>query len=202
VGIVPIKDEVYGWWATCNEDFMENDQPEGTRQKLEKLFGDWHSPIPEIMASTGNILKNSLSDRVIMKVHTTNYRNVFIEIAADSPVKAGVIPPKKGEKKSVANLQYEMLSGNPYLYSSDEVLFAVFAIRKEIPKDEWQAQKQEFFSKGQPCFRASPLTKSYGWGIHSNDGGKIALYGAETKEYKRYLSDISVKKITRMMYEE
>lgn len=133
-----------------------------------------------------------------MKVHTTNYRNTFIEIAADSSVAMGTVPPKKGEKKSAAHLQYEMLFENPYQYTSDEVLFSVFAIKKEIPTGEWEAQRQEFFSKGQPCFRASPLTKSYGWGVHSNDEGKIALFGVETKEYKKFLTDISVKKIKAM----
>jgi hypothetical protein len=29
VGIVPIKDGVYGWWATCNEAYMHNDMLPG-----------------------------------------------------------------------------------------------------------------------------------------------------------------------------
>lgn len=64
VGIVPIKDGVYGWWATCNEAFLEDDEPEGTKQKLKRLFGNWHHPIPELIENTEVILKNSLSDRV------------------------------------------------------------------------------------------------------------------------------------------
>tara|TARA_Y100001934_G_scaffold256285_1_gene324134 strand:+ start:131 stop:1381 length:1251 start_codon:yes stop_codon:yes gene_type:complete len=64
VGIVPIKDGTYGWWATCNEKFLQDDQPEGTQQKLQRLFGDWHHPIPDLIANTEVILKNSLSDRV------------------------------------------------------------------------------------------------------------------------------------------
>ncbi|AKP50939.1 FAD-dependent monooxygenase [Cyclobacterium amurskyense] len=64
VGIVPIKDGVYGWWATCNEAFLQDDIPEGTKNKLKRLFGDWHQPIPELMENTEKILKNSLSDRV------------------------------------------------------------------------------------------------------------------------------------------
>lgn len=67
VGIVPLKDGKYGWWATFNEDFMKDDQPEGTKQKLERLFGDWHFPIPELINATDNILKNSSSDRVPQK---------------------------------------------------------------------------------------------------------------------------------------
>jgi 2-polyprenyl-6-methoxyphenol hydroxylase-like FAD-dependent oxidoreductase len=63
VGIVPIKDGVYGWWATCNENYMQDDRPEGTKEKLNRLFGDWHYPIPDLINNTEHILKNSLADR-------------------------------------------------------------------------------------------------------------------------------------------
>lgn len=63
VGIVPVKPGVYGWWATCNEDFLEDDAPEGTKAKLKRLFGDWHDPIPQLIENTESILKNSLCDR-------------------------------------------------------------------------------------------------------------------------------------------
>lgn len=62
-GIVPIKDGVYGWWATCNEDFMQDDSPEGTKEKLNRLFRNWHHPINELINNTEVILKNSLIDR-------------------------------------------------------------------------------------------------------------------------------------------
>lgn len=63
VGIVPIKDGVYGWWATCNEAYMQDDSPEGTKEKLNRLFGDWHYPISDLINNTEQILKNSLIDR-------------------------------------------------------------------------------------------------------------------------------------------
>lgn len=63
VGIVPIKDGVYGWWATCNEEYMQDDNPENTKDKLNRLFGDWHSPISDLIDNTENILKNSSIDR-------------------------------------------------------------------------------------------------------------------------------------------
>ncbi len=63
VGIVPIKDGVYGWWATCNETFMQDDKPETTKEKLNRLFGDWHYPILDLINNTEHILKNSLIDR-------------------------------------------------------------------------------------------------------------------------------------------
>jgi 2-polyprenyl-6-methoxyphenol hydroxylase-like FAD-dependent oxidoreductase len=60
VGIVPIKDGYYGWWAACNEEYLEEDAPEDTKEKLMRLFGSWHSPIPELIKNTDVILKNSL----------------------------------------------------------------------------------------------------------------------------------------------
>ncbi len=63
VGIVSIKEGVYGWWATCNEAYMQDDKPETTKEKLNRLFGDWHYPISNLINNTEHILKNSLIDR-------------------------------------------------------------------------------------------------------------------------------------------
>ena len=133
-----------------------------------------------------------------MKIHTTNYKNVFIEVAEDCPVDMGVIPPLKGDKKTVANMQFEILNKAPYQYTSDEVLFQVFADRNDLTQEEFAQAKSEFFSKGQPCFRASPLTKRYGCGIHCNEESKIAMYGMETLEYAKYLANKSIGKVKAM----
>ena len=133
-----------------------------------------------------------------MKIHTTNYENTFIEIAEDCPINVAEIPPIKGDKKSVANMQFEMLNKNPYKYTSDDVFFQVYADRKDLTKSEYESERQKFFSKGQPCFRASPLTKRYGFGIHSNDKGKIAMFGAETEEYAKFIADNSIKTVKAM----
>ena len=125
---------------------------------------------------------------------STNYYNTLIEVAPDCKATAGQVPPIRGGKKSAANLQFEMLHGRPYEFSSDDVLFAVFAVRKQIPQDELAEQRALFFAKGQPCFRASPLTKRYGWGIHSNAEGKIALYGVESEAYRQLVADESAVK--------
>lgn len=124
-----------------------------------------------------------------MKVHTTNYKNTFIAVADDSRAIKGEIPLLKGNKKTIANLQFEMISKNPYKFTSDEVLFEVYAQRNEFIKEEYKAEREKFFSKGQACFRASPLTKKYGWGLFSNENGKIALYAVESNEYQEFLTN-------------
>ncbi|MDO5523033.1 MAG: DUF6157 family protein [Bacteroidia bacterium] len=133
-----------------------------------------------------------------MKQHSTNYFDTFIEVAEDTKVTQGTKPPSKGDNKTVAEMQYDMIAGNPYKYSSDDVFFRVFADRNNIPEDEYKPAREQFFSKGQPCFRASPLTKTYGFGIHSNSEGKIALCGMESDDYRKFVDDANIKKVKAM----
>lgn len=132
-----------------------------------------------------------------MKVHTTNYFDTFIEVAEDTKVTVGTKPPTK-DKKTVAEMQYKLIAEAPYKYTSDEIFFQVFADRNDLIKAEYKQAKEQFFSKGQPCFRASALTKTYGFGIHSNSDGKVALYGMETIEYQEFLADKKIKKVKAM----
>ncbi len=133
-----------------------------------------------------------------MKIHTTNYINTFIEIADDSTIVHGEVPPVKGEKRTVANIQFDIISKNPYRFTSDDVLFQVYASRNDLTVPEYEEARRKFFCKGQACFRASPLTKKYGWGMHNNEEGKIALYGAETPMYEKLVNDKEVKKVKAM----
>lgn len=133
-----------------------------------------------------------------MKMHTTNYKDTLIEIAEDSLVKTAEIPPLKGDKKTIANLQFEMLIDHPYKYTSDDVIFQVYAQKNGIKKNEQTEAREEFFSKGQPCMRTSPLTKRYGWGVHSNKDEKIALYASESPEYKKLAKDKTLKIVKAM----
>ena len=133
-----------------------------------------------------------------MKIHTTNYRNTFIEVAEDSPAGKAEIPGTRNGKETVASLQYKLIHDNPYRLTSDDVLFQVHAQRNELTDDELEDARKEFFSKGQACLRASPLTKRYGWGIHNDADGKIALVARETEEYERLLQDPDIRKVRAM----
>lgn len=133
-----------------------------------------------------------------MKVHTTNYQNTFIQVAADCSATSGQIPMAKGDAKTIAQLQYNLISNKPYQYTSDDVLFHVFAMRNNLTEHEMEKAREQFFSKGQPCFRASPLTKRYGWGIHYNGEAKVALYGCHTPAYKQLSEDKNLKVIKAM----
>lgn len=133
-----------------------------------------------------------------MKTHTTNYQDTFIEVAEDTKVCAGTIPASKGDKKTIAEMQYELLSKNPYKYTSDDILFRVFADRNDLTESEYEEARKQFFSKGQACFRASPLTKTYGFGVHNDENGKMALYALGTDEYQQFVNNSAIQKVKAM----
>lgn len=132
-----------------------------------------------------------------MKKHTTNYINTFIEIAEDCPVSQAQVPPEKKEK-TLASLQYEKISRNPYQYTSDDIIFECHVFKKDISENEKQQERDLFFSKGQACLRSSPLAKRYGFGFHHNQEGKVALYPIESKEYQKLLKDPGIAKTIAM----
>ena len=129
---------------------------------------------------------------------TTNYIETFISVSEDSPAIAAEIPPSKNGVKTIAGVQYELIKNNPYKYTSDDVIFAVYAQRNGIETEEMQAEREKFFSKGQACLRSSPLVKRYGWGVHSNSEGRVAIYSIESKEYREFSNDKSLKQLKGM----
>ena len=91
------------------------------------------------------------------KQHTTNYFDTFIKIANDCKVLGGQIPAIKNDKKTIASMQFDLLSKHPYEFTSDDILFQVYYDRNDLTKNEYKNSGKQFFSKGQPCFRVSPL---------------------------------------------
>ena len=132
------------------------------------------------------------------KIHTTNYFDTFIEVAEDTKVACGARPPSKGDKQTIAEMQYELMVNHPYQFTSDDIFFQVFADRNDLKKAAYQQARQQFFSKGQPCLRSSPLTKTYGFGVHADSNGKIAIFGMETEQYKQLQKDPKLKKVKAM----
>lgn len=113
---------------------------------------------------------------------TTNYCDTFITVAPDCPIAVAEEPPS-GVRPTVASLQYELLRDRPYELTSDDLLFEVHMIRSGQDASERSAERQRFFGRDVPCLRASPLPKRYGWGIHHDAEGFVALVGLGSAEY-------------------
>jgi hypothetical protein len=121
-------------------------------------------------------------------MHTTNYRDTLITPSPDCRVSTGTVPEKPG---TVAAVQHALLA-RPYAMTSDDLLHAAHAERGG------EMSRETFFAKPQACLRASPLVKQFGWGIHHDAEGRIALLGMESDAYRALLDDPAVKKVPGM----
>ena len=135
-------------------------------------------------------------------VHTTNLNNTFIGVADDCPASSGQIPHARSGKPTVATLQYAMIKNAPYTYTSDDVVFATSAAGRALGDGAKQAERQEaraqFFSRGQACLRASALGKTFGWGVHSDAQGRVAIFAVDSPEYRRLVADPRLKQVKAM----
>jgi hypothetical protein len=129
---------------------------------------------------------------------STNYESTFIQVAADCPVPEAKEPPVGGKAPTVAELQYRLIAEHPYELSSDDVLFMVHATRHGIPEDEKSAAREAFFARDQACLRSSPLGKRYGWGVHHDADGRVALVPLGSDRYHALAADPAVKQLTAM----
>jgi hypothetical protein len=119
-----------------------------------------------------------------------NYYQSFITVAPDSTATHATVPPVKGAAMSIPALEYELLSKHPYTYTQEELQFAVHVRRAGLSETEVKAKHTQlwaqFFSKPRACLRGSSLPKKYGWGLHFNNEGKIALVALESKDYEKF----------------
>ena len=127
---------------------------------------------------------------------STNYYDTLITIAPDSPTRKSIVPDLT--KASVASQQYQWITEQPYSLTSDDVIFRRVAEKEGISEADRSAAQKEYFQTGRACLRTSPLAKQYGWGIHADAEGRIALVAAESDEYAELSSNDDVKKIAAM----
>jgi len=124
-----------------------------------------------------------------------NYYNTLIEIAEDSPATKAEVPKPKGGKKTKPVIEYEMIANHPYKYTEEDIAFETYAVLHNIPKAVWPKERQTFLSKGHPHLRVSALAKRYGWGIHNNAEGKVALIAVNSLKYEKLMKDPRTTKI-------
>jgi hypothetical protein len=116
--------------------------------------------------------------------------NTFVTVAPDSTATQATIPAARGEQVTVPVIQYELLSARPYQLTLEDLILATHVRRSGISAAEAKQRNQEIraelFSKSHACMRASALPKTYGWGVHHNDAGRIKLVPLESAEYRRF----------------
>lgn len=118
-----------------------------------------------------------------------NYYDTFIAVSDDCPASSGKVPEPRNGRGTVAMLQYELISGAPYTLTQEDVLFESWLRGRDAGEGDAAGRtrlREEFFAKPRACMRASPLPKQYGWGLHFDTDGKVALYPVDSVEYQRF----------------
>ncbi|MGN6431364.1 MAG: DUF6157 family protein [Gaiellaceae bacterium] len=124
-----------------------------------------------------------------------NYYNALVQVADDCPATVAQVPQTRGGRKTKAVVEYELLAKHPYRYTEEDIAFEVYAVLHDFPKASWPTERKKFLSKGHPHLRVSPLAKRYGWGLHNNAEGRIALIAVESPRYKKLLNDPRTAKV-------
>ncbi|TLS52876.1 hypothetical protein FE782_05740 [Paenibacillus antri] len=128
---------------------------------------------------------------------TNKIVNTFVKVSADCPAERGIVPASKKETKTAHEVQYEILTEHPYTYDLDGLIVETYIRHKlagEAVDEARRAQvRGELLSKGQPCMRASMLPKKFGWGVHYDEAGRIAIVPMESEEYQRFLERTDLK---------
>ncbi|GEK20363.1 DUF6157 family protein [Cellulomonas xylanilytica] len=111
-------------------------------------------------------------------MESVDYTSTFITVAPDTRAVAGVEPTGT----TIAAATYSLIASDPYALRSSDVIFQVWASRHDVDAssaDEWAT----FYAKSHACLRSSDLGKRYGWGIHADADGRLAVYAVGSDEY-------------------
>lgn len=127
-----------------------------------------------------------------------SYKNTLITISEDSKVSSAKVPVIKNEKPTIAYIEHDLINNNPYKFTQEDVQFKTYLIKNQMEAENAAELQEQFFSKSKACFRASPLVKNYGWGIHYNNQGKIAIYDVNSEMYNQLLKQDDITKLKGM----
>ncbi|MGM0921244.1 MAG: DUF6157 family protein [Bacillota bacterium] len=117
-----------------------------------------------------------------------SYKNTFIKISEDSIVSSAIVPVPRNGKPTIASIEYDLIKDNPYKYTEEDVQFKTYLVKNQIESNNLDELRDQYFTKPKACFRASPLVKKYGWGIHYDDKGKMAIYDVKSETYNQLLN--------------
>ncbi|MHB8497847.1 MAG: DUF6157 family protein [Acidimicrobiales bacterium] len=127
--------------------------------------------------------------------------NAFIAVAEDCRATTGEVPLERPSEPTVASTQYAMLAATPGHWTQEDVLFASSPQARDqndLPHQELERLRQEYFAQPRACLRASPLPKSFGWRLHYDAEGRITLCAADSEEYAQLSNDRGLTQLRAM----
>ena len=70
--------------------------------------------------------------------------------------------------------------------------------RPRRPETELSRLRAEYFARPRACLRASPLPKTFGWGLHYDADGWITLHAVDSPEYAQLSIEPSLTQLCAM----
>ncbi len=110
-------------------------------------------------------------------------RNILITPAPDCPVVQAQQPPQNPARATRAAIEHRLLTNAPYALDHKAFSHAIH-IKMARESGKTALDFDAFHSKGQPCMRASPLTKRYGWAAHYDADGHLALIDPDSAAFR------------------
>jgi len=120
---------------------------------------------------------------------------MFIEVADDCPAVRAEVPPARAGRATKAAIEYELIAGEPYALTEEEVAFRTRVAMRDIAEADWPAEREHLLLQEKPRLRVSALAKRYGWGIHVDSQGRVALVPVESAEYQRLAADPGLRHV-------
>jgi len=173
---------LYNNFLTSIHDLTSSESPQKTaKEVIESKSG--RSPDVELRPSPAPSVTTPLPPSA-----SRSHQEELIEVAEDCPADRAKEPPDTRVPKTVARIEYEVLKENPYRFTEKELHYEVHAVRRNRPDI-----KYKLFN-----IRRSSLLKIYGWGIHRNQEGELALIAMESDRYKELQNSIKRTKASKM----
>jgi hypothetical protein len=85
--------------------------------------------------------------------------DTFIEVAEDCPVVHSEVPPARSGRATKAAIEYELITGEPYALTEEDIAFRTRVVMRDIPEADWPAERERFLSQEKPRLRVSALAK-------------------------------------------
>ena len=121
--------------------------------------------------------------------------DTFIEVAEDCAAVRAEVPPARQGRATKAAIEYELIASEPYTLTEADVAFRTRVAMRDIPEPDWPAERERLLSQEKPRLRVSALAKRYGWGIHVDSHGRVALVPVESEEYRRLAADPALRHV-------
>ena len=110
----------------------------------------------------------------------------LIEVAEDYEGRFAQEPPD-GTPKTITRIEYELLMARPYKFTERELFHEVHVVQRNkthLKIDSYNIKR---------CL----LVQSFGWGLHRNREGKLALVAPDSDQYKELQGSVKRAKSYR-----